>query len=58
LAIDIRDNERNGRAKLVMVEDGAEPEALTNVSERFPVTISTQPSSELQHNMGRNPLLI
>uniref|UniRef100_A0A673J9U7 Macrophage-capping protein n=1 Tax=Sinocyclocheilus rhinocerous TaxID=307959 RepID=A0A673J9U7_9TELE len=31
LAIDIRDNERNGRAKLIMVEDGAEPDALTKV---------------------------
>ncbi|XP_051725049.1 scinderin like b [Ctenopharyngodon idella] len=31
LAIDIRDNERNGRAKLIMVEDGAEPEVLTQV---------------------------
>uniref|UniRef100_A0A8C8LYX5 Macrophage-capping protein n=1 Tax=Oncorhynchus tshawytscha TaxID=74940 RepID=A0A8C8LYX5_ONCTS len=28
VAIDIRDNERNGRAKLHMVEDGAEPQAL------------------------------
>uniref|UniRef100_A0A673FPY0 Gelsolin-like n=1 Tax=Sinocyclocheilus rhinocerous TaxID=307959 RepID=A0A673FPY0_9TELE len=35
LAIDIRDNERNGRAKLIMVEDGTEPDALTKVSERF-----------------------
>uniref|UniRef100_A0A672T9H1 Macrophage-capping protein n=1 Tax=Sinocyclocheilus grahami TaxID=75366 RepID=A0A672T9H1_SINGR len=31
LAIDIRDNERNGRAKLIMVEDGTEPDALTKV---------------------------
>ncbi|XP_041751690.1 gelsolin [Coregonus clupeaformis] len=29
VAIDIRDNERNGRAKLQMVEDGAEPQELT-----------------------------
>ncbi|XP_052319428.1 gelsolin-like isoform X2 [Oncorhynchus keta] len=29
VAIDIRDNERNGRAKLHMVEDGAEPQELT-----------------------------
>uniref|UniRef100_A0A667Y740 Macrophage-capping protein n=2 Tax=Myripristis murdjan TaxID=586833 RepID=A0A667Y740_9TELE len=29
VAIDIRDNERNGRAKLQMVEEGAEPPALT-----------------------------
>ncbi|KAI1883122.1 hypothetical protein AGOR_G00241980 [Albula goreensis] len=28
VAIDIRDNERNGRAKLHMVEDGAEPQEL------------------------------
>uniref|UniRef100_A0A9J8CX03 Scinderin like b n=1 Tax=Cyprinus carpio carpio TaxID=630221 RepID=A0A9J8CX03_CYPCA len=39
LAIDIRDNERNGRAKLIMVEDGAEPDALTKVSERFKLVI-------------------
>uniref|UniRef100_A0A8C2AQ78 Scinderin like b n=1 Tax=Cyprinus carpio TaxID=7962 RepID=A0A8C2AQ78_CYPCA len=32
LAIDIRDNERNGRAKLMMVEDGAEPDALIKVN--------------------------
>uniref|UniRef100_A0A671RMR6 Macrophage-capping protein n=1 Tax=Sinocyclocheilus anshuiensis TaxID=1608454 RepID=A0A671RMR6_9TELE len=31
LAIDIRDNERNGRAKLIMVADGTEPDALTKV---------------------------
>ncbi|KAA0719028.1 Gelsolin Actin-depolymerizing factor [Triplophysa tibetana] len=31
LAIDIRDNERNGRAKLHMVEDEAEPEAMIDV---------------------------
>uniref|UniRef100_A0A671QK08 Adseverin-like n=1 Tax=Sinocyclocheilus anshuiensis TaxID=1608454 RepID=A0A671QK08_9TELE len=40
LAIDIRDNERNGRAKLIMVEDGAEPDALTKVSERFKLDFS------------------
>uniref|UniRef100_A0A673FKS4 Gelsolin-like n=1 Tax=Sinocyclocheilus rhinocerous TaxID=307959 RepID=A0A673FKS4_9TELE len=40
LAIDIRDNERNGRAKLIMVEDGTEPDALTKVSERFNVHLS------------------
>uniref|UniRef100_A0A4W5QXR0 Scinderin like b n=1 Tax=Hucho hucho TaxID=62062 RepID=A0A4W5QXR0_9TELE len=34
VAIDIRDNERNGRAKLHMVEDGAEPQALTEVKDR------------------------
>lgn len=31
VAIDIRDNERNGRAKLHMVEDGAELQAITAV---------------------------
>ncbi|XP_030630335.1 scinderin like b [Chanos chanos] len=30
VAIDIRDNERNGRAKVHMVEEGAEPSALTD----------------------------
>uniref|UniRef100_A0A674EPP3 Scinderin like b n=1 Tax=Salmo trutta TaxID=8032 RepID=A0A674EPP3_SALTR len=34
VAIDIRDNERNGRAKLHMVEDGAEPQELTEVRDR------------------------
>lgn len=32
VAIDIRDNERNGRAKLEMVEEGAEPQAIIDVS--------------------------
>lgn len=32
VAIDIRDNERNGRAKLHMVEDDSEPEAVIAVS--------------------------
>lgn len=30
--MDIRDNERNGRSKLQMVEEGLEPEAITAVS--------------------------
>uniref|UniRef100_A0A8C7FVF7 Scinderin like a n=1 Tax=Oncorhynchus kisutch TaxID=8019 RepID=A0A8C7FVF7_ONCKI len=30
VAIDVRDNERNGRAKLQIVEEGAEPEAIIN----------------------------
>lgn len=34
VAIDIRDNERNGRAKVQMVEDGAEPAALEEVGTR------------------------
>uniref|UniRef100_A0A8C2BP13 Scinderin like a n=1 Tax=Cyprinus carpio TaxID=7962 RepID=A0A8C2BP13_CYPCA len=33
VAIGIRDNERNGRASLQMVEDGAEPEAVLAVSD-------------------------
>lgn len=32
VAIDIRDNERNGRAKLHMVEEGSEAEAIIAVS--------------------------
>uniref|UniRef100_A0A3Q3W7Z0 Macrophage-capping protein n=1 Tax=Mola mola TaxID=94237 RepID=A0A3Q3W7Z0_MOLML len=32
VAIDIRDNERNGRAKLHMVEEGGEPAAVTEVA--------------------------
>lgn len=31
VAIDIRDNERNGRAKLCMVEEGSEPEQIIQV---------------------------
>uniref|UniRef100_A0A7N6BWP7 Macrophage-capping protein n=2 Tax=Anabas testudineus TaxID=64144 RepID=A0A7N6BWP7_ANATE len=31
LAIDIRDNERKGRAEIHMIEEGREPEAVTNV---------------------------
>uniref|UniRef100_A0A8C2F6X5 Scinderin like b n=1 Tax=Cyprinus carpio TaxID=7962 RepID=A0A8C2F6X5_CYPCA len=38
LAIDIRDNERNGRAKLIMVEDGAEPDVLGPKSSITPAT--------------------
>lgn len=32
MAIGIRDNERNGRASLHMIEDGAEPEPVIAVS--------------------------
>lgn len=32
LAIDIRDNERKGRAEIHMIEEGREPEAVINVS--------------------------
>lgn len=32
VAIGIRDNERNGRAKLNLVEEGDEPEAITQVN--------------------------
>ena len=31
VAIDIRDNERNGRAKLHMAEEGAEPQEIIDV---------------------------
>lgn len=31
LAIDIRDNERSGRAKLEMIDEGSEPEAVIEV---------------------------
>ena len=34
LAIDIRDNERSGRAKLHMVDEGSEPQELITVSDR------------------------
>uniref|UniRef100_A0AAR2IWU9 Gelsolin-like domain-containing protein n=1 Tax=Pygocentrus nattereri TaxID=42514 RepID=A0AAR2IWU9_PYGNA len=33
VAIDIRDNERSGRAKLHMVEEGAEPQEIINISD-------------------------
>uniref|UniRef100_A0A4W5M755 Scinderin like a n=1 Tax=Hucho hucho TaxID=62062 RepID=A0A4W5M755_9TELE len=32
VAIDVRDNERNGRAKLQIVEEGGEPEAIINIA--------------------------
>lgn len=32
MAIDIRDNERQGRAELEMIDEGSEPEAVIEVS--------------------------
>lgn len=32
LALDIRDNERKGRAEVHMIEEGSEPEAVIGVS--------------------------
>ena len=32
VAVGIRDNERNGRAKVVVVEEGSEPSELTQVT--------------------------
>ncbi len=58
LAIDIRDNERNGRAKLIMVEDGLNQTLwlkwVKDLSSTFPVTIPAQPISELLNNVGRH----
>lgn len=34
MATGIRDNERNGRAKLVVVEEGQEPAEMTKVSNK------------------------
>uniref|UniRef100_A0A672ME91 Macrophage-capping protein n=1 Tax=Sinocyclocheilus grahami TaxID=75366 RepID=A0A672ME91_SINGR len=49
LAIDIRDNERNGRAKLIMVEDGAEPDALTKVlGPKSSITPATPDNEEVE----------
>uniref|UniRef100_A0A8C2HLF0 Scinderin like b n=1 Tax=Cyprinus carpio TaxID=7962 RepID=A0A8C2HLF0_CYPCA len=49
LAIDIRDNERNGRAKLIMVEDGAEPDALTKVlGPKSSITPATPDDEEVE----------
>uniref|UniRef100_A0AAQ5X442 Gelsolin-like domain-containing protein n=1 Tax=Amphiprion ocellaris TaxID=80972 RepID=A0AAQ5X442_AMPOC len=53
VAIDIRDNERNGRAKLQMVEEGEEPAKLTEISDAsgsMKVT-SVAPSSPFKQAM-------
>lgn len=42
VAIDIRDNERNGRAKLHMVEEGEEPEAVIKVTHSLHTHTHTQ----------------
>lgn len=39
VAIDIRDNERNGRAKVHMVDEGEEPDMITQVN--IPLTLET-----------------
>ncbi|KAM6948610.1 LOW QUALITY PROTEIN: scinderin like b [Aplochiton taeniatus] len=46
VAIDIRDNERNGRAKLHMVEDGAEPDAVIQELGAKPSLPSGTPDDE------------
>ncbi|XP_051996468.1 gelsolin-like [Xyrauchen texanus] len=46
VAIDIRDNERNGRAALHMVEDGSEPEAVLTVLGPKPKIPSGSPDDE------------
>ena len=35
VAIDIRDNERKGRAKMHLIDEGSEPEDFLNVSQPF-----------------------
>ncbi|KAG7488266.1 hypothetical protein MATL_G00032300 [Megalops atlanticus] len=46
VAIDIRDNERSGRAKLQMIEDGAEPEAVIEALGPKPNIPAGQPDDE------------
>nr|AAH66531.1 Scinderin like b [Danio rerio] len=57
LAIDIRDNERNGRAKLVMVEEDAEPDALIQAlgpkSEIAPATPDDEQVEISNKNKGK-----
>ncbi|XP_031430413.1 scinderin like a [Clupea harengus] len=46
VAIDIRDNERNGRAKLEMVEEGAEPQAIIDALGPKPNIAAGTPDDE------------
>ncbi|GAA6079307.1 scinderin like b, partial [Tachysurus ichikawai] len=46
VAIDIRDNERNGRAKLCMVEEGSEPEQIIQALGPKPVIAPATPDDE------------
>ncbi|KAM4604871.1 scinderin like b [Polymixia lowei] len=53
VAIDIRDNERNGRAKLHMVDDGGEPQALIEALGPKPSIASGSPDDEKVDSSNR-----
>uniref|UniRef100_A0A8B9KYR6 Macrophage-capping protein n=1 Tax=Astyanax mexicanus TaxID=7994 RepID=A0A8B9KYR6_ASTMX len=53
VAIDIRDNERNGRARLQMVEDGSEPQAITDVLGPRPNIPAGRPDDEAVDKANR-----
>uniref|UniRef100_A0A3P9IYK5 Macrophage-capping protein n=1 Tax=Oryzias latipes TaxID=8090 RepID=A0A3P9IYK5_ORYLA len=54
VGIDIRDNERNGRAKLHMVEEGAEPSELTQVLGPTTTIAPSTPDDDKVEAVNRN----
>ncbi|XP_011484438.3 gelsolin [Oryzias latipes] len=54
VGIDIRDNERNGRAKLHMVEEGAEPSELTEVLGPTTTIAPSTPDDDKVEAVNRN----
>ncbi|XP_071396407.1 scinderin isoform X2 [Centroberyx affinis] len=56
VATGIRDNERNGRAKLVVVEEGGEPSELTEVLGSKPVLSDGDDSDDTQADMSNRKI--
>uniref|UniRef100_UPI003AB00659 scinderin isoform X3 n=1 Tax=Centroberyx gerrardi TaxID=166262 RepID=UPI003AB00659 len=56
VATGIRDNERNGRAKLVVVEEGGEPSELTKVLGSKPVLSDGDDSDDTQADMSNRKI--
>uniref|UniRef100_A0A6Q2XCQ0 Macrophage-capping protein n=1 Tax=Esox lucius TaxID=8010 RepID=A0A6Q2XCQ0_ESOLU len=54
VAIDIRDNERNGRAKLQIIEEGGEPQAVTDVLGPKPSLPAGSPDDEAVDRSNKN----
>ncbi|KAF6730771.1 Gelsolin [Oryzias melastigma] len=54
VGIDIRDNERNGRAKLHMVEEGAEPDDLTKILGPVTTIAPSTPDDDKVETANRN----
>ncbi|RVE61080.1 hypothetical protein OJAV_G00167110 [Oryzias javanicus] len=54
VGIDIRDNERNGRAKLHMVEEGAEPDDLTKILGPVTTIAPSTPDDDKVESANRN----